>query len=232
MAGYDLSGDIGSIGRINGGPAALTVTGIDKSAFERIGGLRDGGMAYTAYFNPGTGAAHDRFSALPTTNQITTYLRGTGVGSPAASMTAKQLNYDGTRADDGAFTFEVEALSTQHGVQWGVQLSDGLQVDTAATDGETLDDGAASAFGLQAFLHVTAFTGTSVTVKLQDSADDDTWADVVGGGFTAATGITSERITTAADLAVERYLRVVTSGTFSSASFVVTVARNPVAVSF
>jgi hypothetical protein len=82
---------------------------------------------------------------------------------------------------------------------------------------------------------VFAFTGTSVTVKLQESSNDgagDAYADVVGGSFTAATGVTSQRIATAGNLAVERWLRVVTTGTFSNAVFAVNICRNDVAVTF
>ena len=36
VGGYDLSGDIGSLGKISGSVATIDVTGINKSAFERI----------------------------------------------------------------------------------------------------------------------------------------------------------------------------------------------------
>lgn len=236
VAGYDLSGDIGSLGRIGGGPAALEVTGIDKSGFERIGGLRDGAIEFTAWFNPTTDRAHDRFSTLPTTDQIVTYARGTALGGQAAAMVAKQVNYDGNRGDDGAFTLEVQALANGYGLEWGRQLTAGKRTDSSATNGSSVDFGSGStAFGLQAWLHVFAFTGTSVTVKLQESSDDgsgDAFADVTGGGFTAATGVTSQRIETARGQTVERYLRVVTTGTFSDAVFAVMVARNDTSVVF
>lgn len=236
VAGYDLSGDVGSLGRVGGGPAAMEVTGIDKAAFERIGGLRDGGVEYSAWFNPGIDRAHDVLSVLPTADQVLTYCRGTALGSPAACLVGKQINYDPTRAADGALTIAVQALANGYGLEWGRLLTAGKRTDTAATNGASLDLGAAStAFGLQAYLHVFAFTGTSVTVKLQESSDDgagDAWADVVGGAFAAATGITSQRIATAAGQTVERYLRVVTTGTFSNAVVAVAVVRNEIATVF
>ncbi|MGH8883262.1 MAG: hypothetical protein ACRD0P_38965, partial [Stackebrandtia sp.] len=125
IAGFDVSGDIGSLGRIGGGPAALDVTGIDKSGFERVGGLRDGSMEFTAFFNPATDRSHDRLSALPAADQVVTYCRGTALGGPSAVMVAKQLGYDGKRADDGALTFEVEAVSNATGIEWGRQLTAG-----------------------------------------------------------------------------------------------------------
>jgi hypothetical protein len=227
--GYDLSGDIQSLGRIGGGPALLDITAINKAAMERLGGLRDGAMETTAFFNPTADQAHDRFSALPTTDVILTYCRGTTLGNPAAAIVAKQANYDPTRGTDGALTAAVNAEANGYGLEWGEQLTAGKRTDTTATDGTGVDFAAATAFGLQAWLHVFAFTGTSVTAKLQESSDNgvgDAWTDVTGGGFTAATGITAERIQTTRALAVERYLRVVTTGTFSNAVFAVMVTKN------
>ena len=234
-AGYDLSGDVGSLSRIGGGPAPLDVTGINKSAPERIGGVRDGAIEFLAFFNDAAGQEHPRLSLLPTADQIVTYCRGTTLGNAAAALVAKQINYDGSRGTDGSLTFTMQALANGFGLEWGTQLTAGKRTDTTATNGTGVDGGAASAFGLQAYLHVFSFTGTSVTVKIQESSDNgagDAFADVVGGGFTAATGVTSERIATSGALAVERYLRVVTTGTFSSAVFAVMVARNATATVF
>lgn len=236
ISGYDLSGDINAIGNVGGGPAALEFTGIDKSAYERKGGLRDGRLQFTSYFNPAAAQAHPRLSSLPTSDVILSYFRGTTAGGQSANLVAKQANYDGTRGDDGAFTFAVEALANGYGVEWGTSMTAGKRTDTTATNGASVDFGTGSTtFGLQAYLHVFAVTGTSVTVKLQESSDNgagDAWADVTGGAFTAATGITSERIATSASQTIERYLRVVTAGTFSNAVFAVSVVRNDVATSF
>lgn len=229
--GNDVSGDIGSLSKIGGGPAALEVTGIDKSAFERLGGLRDGGIAFNAWFNPDR--AHLILADLPNADAVVTYLRGSGLGRPGACLVGKQLNYDGTRGDDGAFTFTVEAAANGYGLEWGDQVSDGLQVDTAAGNGESVDLAASASHGLQAYLHVTELTGTNVVVKLQDSPDDSAWSDVTGGEFASVTTApAAARIATASGLSVARYLRVVTSGVFTSASFVLVVARNETAVSF
>lgn len=238
VAGYNLSGDIGSIDQIAAPMKPIEVTGIDKSGFERIGGARDGQLKYTAYFNPSAGQAHPRLASLPTTDQITTYCRGTTLGNPAAAMVAKQIGYDGKRGNDGSLTFTVEAQASGYGVEWGRQGTAGKRTDTGATNGTSIDDTAASLYGLQAYLHVFAFVGTDATVKLQESSDNggaDAFADVTGGAFTQVTsGPTSQRIATAADLAVERYLRVVTvtTGGFTSLQFAVMIVRNLAAVTF
>lgn len=233
VAGVDLSGDTQSLGRIGGGPAALDMTSIDKSAFERKGGVRDGGMDVVSYFNPDS--AHPVYSALPTSDVIATYCHTTALGAPAAAMVAKQIGYDPTRPQDGSLTCAVALVPNGFGLEWCIQATAGKRTDTAATNGTGVDLAQSTAFGLQAYLHVVAFAGTSVTVKLQESADNgsgDAWADVVGGAFTAATGVTSQRIQTARDLTVERWLRVVTTGTFTNAVFAVCVAKNLTAVEF
>jgi hypothetical protein len=236
VSGYNYSGDIGSISAIRGGPTALVVTGIDKSAQERIGGVIDGGIEFSAYFNPAPGRAHPRLAALPTGDQLVTYCRGTTLGNPGAGLVARQINYDPTRGQDGSLTFAISALSAGGwGLEWGRQATAGVRSDTTATNGASIDDGAATNHGLSAYLHVLAFTGTSVTVKIQESSNDgspDTWADVVGGSFAAATAVGSQRIATAGDLTVERYLRVVTTGTFSAASIAVLICRNETAPEF
>ncbi|MFM9629364.1 hypothetical protein ACKI10_17275 [Streptomyces galilaeus] len=236
VAGYDLSGDIQQLGNVGGGPNPLPFTGINKSAFERKGGLLDGRLQMTTFFNPGTDAAHPRLALLPRDDVIMGYYRGTALGDASANIVAKQVNYDGSRGDDGSFTFAVEAQSNGYSVEWGKSLTAGQRTDGSATNGSSVDFGTGStAHGLQAYLHVFAFTGTSVTVKLQESSDDgagDAWADVTGGAFAAATGVTSQRIATAAGQTVERYLRVATTGTFTNAVFAVSVIRNDVAVTF
>lgn len=231
LHGYDVSGDLGSVS-VSGGPAALEVTGIDKSAYQRIGGLRTGGMTWQAWFNPATDQGHDRFSSLPTTDVIASYFRGTTLGNPAACMVAKQINYDGNRGDDGAFTFAVEAQSNGFGVEWGRSLTAGVRTDTAATNGTGIDTTASADFGAQAYLQAFAFTGTDVTVKIQDSADNSSFTDVAGMAFTQLTaGNTAERIATANTATIRRYVRAVTvtTGGFSSLAFAVVIVKNSIA---
>lgn len=229
--GYDLSSDIGAVDTVGGGPSPIEVTGIDKSAKERLGAIRDGRIEFTSFFNPAAGRSHDRLSNLPTSDVIVTYFRGTTLGNEAACLVAKQIDYNPTRGEDGSLTFKTAAQANGFGLEWGRNL--GLLLQGGAGNGTGVDFTAASAFGLQAYLHIDAFTGTSVVVKLQESSDNgsgDAYTDVTGGAFTSATGITSERIATSPTLAVERWLRVVTTGTFSALAFAVVVARNLTAV--
>jgi len=230
---YDLSGDVGAIDQAGGGPAALGVTAIDKSAMERLGGLRDGGLEFTSFFNPSANQEHAALRGLPTTDRVVSYFRGTTLGGEAASLVAKQINYDATRGEDGSLTFKVQALANGFGLDWGRSLTAGKRTDSTATNGASVDHtDVSTAFGWQAFLHVFAFTGTSVTVTIQDSADDAAFANLTGGAFTAATGQTSQRLEGGRTATVRRYLRAVTSGTFSNAVFAVVFVRNLTAVAY
>ncbi len=188
VGGYDISGDIGSIQQINGGPAAMDVTAI--------------------------------------------YGRGAAIGSPGGACNGLQIDYNPTRAADGMFSFSTTVQSDGYGLEWGEQLTAWMRTDTTATNGANLDGGAATTFGAQFYLACNTVAGTSVTVKIQDSADNSSWADLSGAAFTAvlAGTVSAQRI--AVTGTVRRHLRAVSSGTFSAATFAVIAVRNQTAVVF
>lgn len=222
IAGVDVSGDTQSLQQIACPLATFDDTTIDLSGNARLGGLRSGHMQFTTFFNDAAGASFQTLKALPTADVRMSYFRGTTLGNAAASITAKQLNHDATRGADGSFTFTCDAQSTGGiGLEWGQMLTAGKKTDTVATNGTGVDQAASTSFGWAAYLHVFAFTGTSVTVTLQDSADNLSFLGFTGSAFTAASGVTSERIAGATTSTVRRYVRAVTTGTFSSATFAV-----------
>lgn len=236
--GWDLSGDTNAINNISCPTALIDVTSIRQFAFERRGGRRDGDMAWVSLFNPGdpenpdADAAHPVLSQLPRTDAIATYFHGGAIGNVAASCVGKQIGYDPTRGDDGSLTFKVDVQASSNGLEWGKQLTPGKRIDTTATNGIDFDNGAATAFGLQAYLQAFSFTGTNATVTVQHSADAATWADLIvfdelTAGRSAQRGLVSNTTT------VNRHLRAITAGTFTSLTFAVMVNRNKVAgVSF
>lgn len=232
--GNDISTGVQDFSDTGGGFAPLASTDITQFAVARqIGGQRDGRMGVNSFFNPSAGEVHDVLSALPTTDVILSWLFGvSALGAVAFNLNAKQAEYNGSRAQEGSFLFATSAVGNGYGGEFGNTLTLGKRTDAAATNGSGVDFAAATDFGLTAYLHVVAFTGTDVTVKLQESSDNgvgDAWADVVGGGFTQITGgaPTAQRIQSARDLTVERYLRVVTvtTGGFSNLQFVVSVTK-------
>ena len=222
--GINISNDLTALGTISCPRTSAEWTGIDKKAVERKLLKTDGLMSGTSQWNPTN--AHIAFRSLPTANRIISYYRGTAIGSPAASMTAKQINYDGSREEAGLFPFAFTAQSDSYGLEWGEQLTAGPRTDGAPVNGSSFDGAAATNFGGQAWLQVFAFTGTSVTIKIQDSADNASFADLAGGSFGAVSAIGAARIATANNATVRRYTRVITTGTFSNVVFAVHFTRN------
>jgi hypothetical protein len=235
IGGFDVSGDIGGITNAHGGPAFQDMTGIDKSAHERVGTERNADMEYTAFFNNAAGQAHAVFSGLPRTDVMNTYMAGQLQGSAAACMIAKQNNYDFKRTNAADLTIDIKMASNGFGLEWGRLISAGLRTDAGATSPATgLDNTDVSTlFGWQAYLQVTALTGTNVIVTLQDSADNSAFANLASGAFTSVTAAaTTQRLTGGATDTVRRYIRAITTGTFSSATFSLMFVRNYTAVTF
>lgn len=228
--GINISNDLTALTGISSPRTSGEWTGIDKYAFERVLLKRDGLMAGVSQWDPTV--SHLAFRSLPTADRVVSYFRGNGIGSPAASMMAKQINYDGSREDAGLFPFAFNCQANNYGLEWGEQLTPGPRTDTTATNGSSLDGGAATSFGFQMWLHVFAFTGTSVTIKIQDSADNSAWLDLAGATFGAVSAIGAARVAVASPAAVRRYTRVITTGTFSNAVFAVHFTRNAALVNF
>ena len=233
---YDTSGDYQALDNISGPRGTFDSTGVNKFANERLLTTQDGAISATTFFNPGieANALHALAKTLPTSDVQICYGRGTVLGSAAACMVAKQINYDPTLGQDKSLTFKIDAQANAVGLEWGEQLTAGVRTDTVATSPATGVDftTVSTAFGWQAYLWVTGFTGTSVTVTLQDSADNATFANLTGGAFNAAAAVGAQRLQGGSTATVRRYLRAITTGTFSSASFCVVFVRNTNAVNF
>lgn len=228
---YQFANDVQAIPNIDKSITTLDFTGIDKEAHERKAALLGGRMAYRTFFNPTVGQAHDAVNDLPRTDVQVSYFHRATLGVPAASMTAKQTEYKLNRAESGEFLGDVDNLSNANWLDWGLAMTAGTRTDTGATNGGAVDfaiQGAPANFGLQAYLHVFAFTGTSATISLQsdDNAGFASATAVTGGAFSTVTTPTFQRIATARNQAVERYLRVITTGTFSNLQFAVTCTVN------
>lgn len=202
--------------------ASQNVTGMDKEAEERIQSLADGMMDVDGFFNP-TGL-HTSLKDVPIGNRVCTWLLGTAQGDGEASLTAVQLGHDQSRGTDGFVSVKANSEGS-----YGVPLTFGNQL-TADTDTFTTQAGqatssydfAVASTGGWFTVHCTAFTGTTATVKLEDSADDSTWADVDASASTVFTGIGAARIALASSVGVARYVRGYVSGTFTTLDLLIT----------
>ena len=102
---YDISGDVGAIDTADCSFAALDVTGIDKSAHERIPGLGDGKLQYTGFWNNAIGGQHAVVHGMNGTP-----VRGIWLGSAvegdglAFAINGILTNYPAARAAGGMLT--------------------------------------------------------------------------------------------------------------------------------
>lgn len=240
VGGYDVGASTNSLSRIAGGNTPIPMTDITQDAMAREGGQRTGGFDVVSYWNPDAGGSHDAYSPLPIADALATYVAyAPAIGTWCANVVGKQLNYDGNRAQDGSFLLNTTVESNGYGVQWARLATAGLRTDASATAAAAvspLDLGSASpgAYGLVMWTHLISLGSGSVTIKLQSSSDNsgDAYADVTG----ATTGALSSarqglRIATGA-IAIERYLKIVTTGTFTDAVFGVSVYRHRIATAY
>lgn len=232
LDGVDLSGDTNQLTKISRSLAALDFTGIDKFAFERLPGKLDGGIDWESFFNPTN--AHPVLSTLTRNDRIVSYVHKASVlGTPVANLVAKQMSYDPTRPADGRVTAKVSTLANAYWLDWSRSCTIGKQTLAVAGNTTGVDfqiQGAPASFGAQFYLHVFAFTGTSATLTMQGSSDNavgDPYAAITGGAFTVVnTSPQSQRIQTARNQAMERYVRVAITGTFTNLVFAVSATLN------
>ena len=217
---FDLSGDVSAISNWSTPVAVLDITGINASAISRLQGQVGGSVEYNVFFNDAAGAAH-LASRVPTTAAPLTWAIGQTVGDAAGMIATVAVSYDGSRSADGGLSFAITALNNATPPVWGVMLTPGLKTDTGAANGATLDQGAQTTAGAEAILHVTSFTGTNFTATVQDSSNGSSWGTLKA--FTQVTAVGSERVTVSGT--VERYVRVISSGTFNPVNFAVSFRR-------
>lgn len=300
IAGFDLSADVSALDNVAGSIKPLDVTAIQSLAHERLGGVREGMLDFSLFFDVAAGQEHAALSGLPTADAIASAFLANAafaqaIGNPACSINAKQLSYDWTRGTDGSLTGKVNTQSNGFGLEWGEALTAGKRTDAVATNGAAQDDGNGfttpgvpasgtpvtntsplpatvvvsggtgtnvtingvaqgtfdgtytvpagqtisltytvaptwtwtlqTAWGAQAYLQVTAFTGTSVDIQVQHSPDNTTWSTLIDFGAQSAIGGLRGSVSNVTT--VNRYLRAITgTGTFSSVTFAVMLARN------
>jgi len=224
-AGYDLSGDVGSIESAEATHETVDVTGINVASVERLSTRTGGRLSYTHFFNDATAAAHAAHSGLPTADVAALWAVGTSLGDSAYAITAKQASHAYSRGTDMSFVGTTTLESQGFPLEDVVMLTAGLRTDTSATNGTSVDNGAATSNGIVGHLQFIDITGSNCTVTIQESSDDgsgDAFAAIVA--FTQVTADNKFERKTATG-AVERYLRVISAGTFSSAKFVVAARR-------
>lgn len=153
--------------------------------------------------------------------------QGFAVGNRVYMLQAHVKNYN-LSIKAGALIGNMADWQSTDGLDAGVSLH-ALTAETVSTNTASVDNSAPSTNGGVAFIHATLMTGTpSVVVKIQHSANNSTWGDIVVFSAIGATPSTSERIVVAKGTTILRYLRVIstfTGGTSPSVTYTVGFAR-------
>jgi len=218
MAGYDLSNDLGQMNECATPHETLPVTGIDKSAIERLLSRQTGVIDFTTFFNDAALKEHAALKGLPTADVIAIYATGAAIDDPAAGLVGKQQNYDGDRDPVGNFTFNVRVMNNSTPLEWGVMLTSGQDTHSSSTSSSSKDDAASSSNGLAGYLQVIDIDSGTPTFVLEDSANNSTWATLISFTAVADGGEpTAERKEVSGT--IDRYLRATTTGTFSNLDF-------------
>ena len=109
----DISNDITSYSA-NIPQNLLEITGIDKSATERMIGLGDGTVSINGVFNKASNKSHDVFKTRTGTRTVTIAIGGNTSGYPKLEMEMLVTEYNLERGDDGALNWTA-GLSLQSG---------------------------------------------------------------------------------------------------------------------
>jgi hypothetical protein len=221
---YDLSPYLNEITSGMTIDTAETTT-FGSNAKTYVTGLNDGTMSFNGLFDGSADAIAEVFENI-INNDLTPvitvgYDGGLAVGRSASLASAKQTTYEVTApvSDVVSLTGEFQVTG---GIRQGVVLA-AQEVISATTNGTSVDNTASTTIGATANLHVTANTRSSTTtVKVQHSADNSTWADLITFSTVAITTKTSQTVSVAGT--VNRYLRAQTTLAAGSGSITLTIA--------
>ena len=100
----DISNDVTGLG-VNIAQNLIDITGIDKSAMERLIALGDGSFTVSGVFNSAANMSHAVFSTRTGTRTVDYKIGGNTQGNPYLTMECLVDGYNLTRGADGTLTF-------------------------------------------------------------------------------------------------------------------------------
>lgn len=198
------------------------------SAFRSfIGGLADGSMTLSGFFDPtaiaggvgGSDAVLNDALDDPAPFATTFFPAGFAtIGNPAFLLKAVEARYE-TGASIGAAVPAAAALAGAGGTRWGRVLATGAAVTPSATvvnnTGHDNPQQAATTKGLSAHIHALSNSYNQITtVRIEHSADDTTYTNDLGPAGAplqttfAATTVGAARLEVPIGTSIKRYVRL------------------------
>ncbi|CAB4144698.1 hypothetical protein UFOVP1296_36 [uncultured Caudovirales phage] len=182
-------------------------TTFTSSAKSYVVGLTDSTMSLKGFYDGDTGAVDEIMeAALATDNEIITVApEGLVAGSRVTTFNSLFTSYEITSPVADVVSISMEG-QTNDRMDRGISLY-ALTATSATGSSTAIDNATSTTNGGVGQIHVPINTrnGTS-TIKIQHSADNSTWADLITFSVVSTTTVTSERV--AVTGTVNRYLRV------------------------
>lgn len=208
---YNLSAYFNDVSASRSVETAET-TAFGNSAKTYITGLADGTLSLSGMFDGAANAIDQELTDVigaAGDSVVSVSVSGvTTIGTRMYSLGGKLTSYE-ISAPVGDVVAASAEYQANGGIGNAVSLA-ALAAITTTTTGSAVDNAASSTDGGFATLHITANTMNNDTVfKVQHSADNSTWVDLVTFTTVATTIITAERKEVAAASTVNRYLRAV-----------------------
>ena len=220
---------------INNDVAETTAYGDTNKTY--LLGIRSGTLSLSGMWSADTDGSDEELQALlgnATTPILTIREGAAAIGSRAIIAQANETSYAITNpvADIATISADFECTPNQvsnltFALAGGVQLTAGASIAHGSLGNlSSVDNAASSANGGAGTLHVPTNTvGGNTTIKIQHSANDSTWADLISFTMVGSSAKTSE--IKAVSGTVNRYLRATasTAGSSGSITFMVAFAR-------
>ena len=200
-------------------------------------GLRAGTLSMSGMWSADTDGSDEELQALlgnATTPLLTVREGAAAIGGSAVIAQANETNYaiSSPVADVHTVSADFECTPNQvsnltFALAGGVQLTAGASIAHGSLGSlSSVDNSASSANGGAATLHIPTNTvNGNTTIKVQHSANDSSWADLISFTVVGASTKTSE--IKAVSGTVNRYLRATasTAGSSGSITFMIAFAR-------
>ena len=220
---------------INNDVAETTAYGDTNKTY--LLGIRSGTLSLSGMWSADTDGSDEELQALlgnATTPILTIREGAAAIGSRAIIAQANETSYAITNpvADIATISADFECTPNQvsnltFALAGGVQLTAGASIAHGSLGNlSSVDNAASSANGGAGTLHVPTNTvGGNTTIKIQHSANNASWADLISFTVIGASTKTSEL--KAVSGTVNRYLRATasTAGSSGSITFMVAFAR-------